>query len=511
MTSSDNAISLDRLYPTISSPVQDIHGVRNSDDENAQVLLRTLRHNHQHHHAFIGNRWFHNHAAHHVLAIYALGASPQRIEEAYRAQSSLTPTISSPESITDANFVEHLGKERRYYGAYVAYFSRHLMNHTPLETLQHFLFLPTGNYRPYCSEAGGNCKQPAMLGRLMSKLLHPFIHVAYGIEFALPGQVAEGLAQAAVQKNDQAIFLPPRAFTEPGNPTGSALAFMERTNTLSLTSPPEYKPHARPTFAYHQRILEDAIFAVQPPKRYVQQYPAIMKAVGPAIKALVCEWEAGWLKDARSSADIEARLTDMVEEVAWGNALWFGVGGWTSRGDTGRGINADLYVMHLVTSSIFLLTLVMPGSSSQQLSLEQRLLLLRTYLAVSTATYISRGCAKSPLSINAFYAATQIYLQRPLSSASNPTPDKREDPWLPIISTAVAHPDEHLPKTVRALAAFAARWGTRPAGYFTGGLLHSETLDGTLFLRIAGLVVDRFVQEIQGETNGWDNVSGDFP
>ena len=32
-----------------------------------------------------------------------------------------------------------------------------------------------------------------MLNRLLAALVHPFIHLAYGLEFGLPGQVAEGL------------------------------------------------------------------------------------------------------------------------------------------------------------------------------------------------------------------------------------------------------------------------------------------------------------------------------
>ena len=31
-----------------------------------------------------------------------------------------------------------------------------------------------------------------MLNRLLAGLVHPFIHLAYGYEFGLPGQVAEG-------------------------------------------------------------------------------------------------------------------------------------------------------------------------------------------------------------------------------------------------------------------------------------------------------------------------------
>jgi len=35
-------------------------------------------------------------------------------------------------------------------------------------------------------------KHPEMLNRVLAGLLHPFIHLSYGFEFGLPGQLAEG-------------------------------------------------------------------------------------------------------------------------------------------------------------------------------------------------------------------------------------------------------------------------------------------------------------------------------
>ena len=41
--------------------------------------------------------------------------------------------------------------------------------------------------------AGDNDKKhPEMLKRLLAGLVHPFIHLAYGFEFGIPGQVVEG-------------------------------------------------------------------------------------------------------------------------------------------------------------------------------------------------------------------------------------------------------------------------------------------------------------------------------
>jgi len=60
-----------------------------------------------------------------------------------------------------------------------------------------------------------------------------------------------------------------------------------------------------------------------------------------------------------------------------------------------------------------------------------------------------------------------------------------------------------VPKTIRSLAVFAVRWGSRPAGYFAGGgedgLEGREALDGTLFVRAASLALDRL---------GWAHESG---
>jgi hypothetical protein len=75
---------------------------------------------------------------------------------------------------------------------------------------------------------------------------------------------------------------------------------------------------------------------------------------------------------------------------------------------------------------------------------------------------------------------------------------------------AVAHPDEHLAKAVRSLSTFAARWGGRPTGYYAGGgeggLEGREVLDGTLFVRAAGLTLDRlgWAHEWGKNLGSWD-------
>jgi hypothetical protein len=179
---------------------------------------------------------------------------------------------------------------------------------------------------------------------------------------------------------------------------------------------------------------------------------------------------------------------------------------------------------HLVTSAIFLPKLVLneDGSSSVSgLSFASRLLLLQTYLAVAAAWYIMRGNDHA-LPIGDFYAATDTQLFAPsrAGSANTGWTQAPGSAWPRVFQSAVRFQDEHMPKIARALGNFAVRWGTRAPGYFavTGeeekarmgaGLAPAlegiERLDGTLFVRVAGLTFDRLGWVDEGETAGrWD-------
>ena len=52
--------------------------------------------------------------------------------------------------------------------------------------------LPAATVQDVKSAGDEGKKHPEMLNRLLAGLVHPFIHLAYGFEFGIPGQVAEG-------------------------------------------------------------------------------------------------------------------------------------------------------------------------------------------------------------------------------------------------------------------------------------------------------------------------------
>ena len=165
--------------------------------------------------------------------------------------------------------------------------------------------------------------------------------------------------------------------------------------------------------------------------------------------------------------------------------------------------------MHLVTSSLFL------SSSFSLLTRKSQKLLLRGYFATCLVWYIGQGRAE--LDIARFFGNTATL--HPIPPGPKPTPHKdvspspnspfvvTPDPWLPIIQSSLTHPDDHVPKLQRALAEYSSHFGSTPAGYFTGTeLKDAEFIDGTLFVRAAGLTCGRlgWVREGEPPLETWD-------
>jgi hypothetical protein len=105
----------------------------------------------------------------------------------------------------------------------------------------------------------------------------------------------------------------------------------------------------RPTFAFLRRIrdhpkLSPGALCSQLELGVRYRYPAVVPEAGDTIVALVDEWANEWLADVRTDEDVEKRLEGMVEEVVWGNVMWFALRGWQARGGHGRMFNADFFM-----------------------------------------------------------------------------------------------------------------------------------------------------------------------
>ena len=175
----------------------------------------------------------------------------------------------------------------------------------------------------------------------------------------------------------------------------------------------------------------------------------------------------------------------------------------------------ERYSSHLLTSLVFLASLL------ASLQPPSQALLLRYYFAASIATFILRG--RPNLNIKSLYESEETVY--PLPGGTLPTPHEKAlpppradpnrikaitpNPWVPIIETSLTHPHEHLIKVQRTLAHFSALYGTRGPGANEGGLAGAaeelegaELLDGTLFIRVAGLTAKKMGRVREGEASG---------
>jgi hypothetical protein len=186
----------------------------------ASKASELLQENHQKHHIFFNKRRFHvrskdssvltfafqisqnqfyepdkkqNHIVHHLLTIYALGASPGALQEAYSINDSyqrlalpVEPKVVSQLSDPEI-FKAYLGKEENY-GEFLRFFQSEMEEHGWQRVINTYLFANTS-------------RSNDLFGRLFAGLLHPLIHLGFGLEFEQPAIIAEALSQAAVHEN----------------------------------------------------------------------------------------------------------------------------------------------------------------------------------------------------------------------------------------------------------------------------------------------------------------------
>ncbi|KAG1838533.1 hypothetical protein DFJ58DRAFT_125006 [Suillus subalutaceus] len=447
---------LDALFPSPSSPPDVLSPPRypGASPEAVAALTYVLKDNYTKYHIFSNYRRFHNHITHRALALYVTGAGGSLIEQFYKQDSvNQRPPIEPPEAITEENFIEHLGDDK-FYAAYKT-FSKIIEERGVSATLEEYIFSKKYNF----VEGRDASAQPVMLARFLGGLFHAFIHVGYGAEFGIPGMVVEGLALASVHEYE---FLPSYLF-EPSDTTAvdevtirlASLVLNTKKSVAPLQLEQSPRNHA---FSILAKIMQDSKFAPKEIKKHFKDFDGLMSEHGDTI----WRYAEQWTIDPSQPGEIERKM----EECIWMSTILYAIGGWSKD----RGLRADFFFMHLVTSSLFLPSLL------PYLPQDPQVLLLRGYFASTLGWWIARGFPR--LDIQGF-----------LSAASHISSEiKVANPFLDIVQSAITHPDSHLLKIQRAFAHFSSLYGARPKGSFEGTELEgAEALDGTLFLRAARL------------------------
>ncbi|KAF2124120.1 hypothetical protein P153DRAFT_302625 [Dothidotthia symphoricarpi CBS 119687] len=167
--------------------------------ETADAANKLLQENHDKHHIFFNYAGFHNHIAHHLLTLFALNATPAELRQGWDDNVSYQrPPVPLKQSIvTDMHDPEkyktYLGREK-YYHDFLVFFKEEIAQKGWQEVLNEYIF-------------GGDQRADDMLVRMFGGVLHPIIHLGFGVEFEQPAIIAEALAQAAVHSNREASHL----------------------------------------------------------------------------------------------------------------------------------------------------------------------------------------------------------------------------------------------------------------------------------------------------------------
>ncbi|EAW14773.1 questin oxidase family protein [Aspergillus clavatus NRRL 1] len=358
-------------------------GVR---EDSARAASEVLQDDLEKHHVFFNDIGFHNHIVHHVLTIYALGGSPDEIKAAYerdkRYQRSVLPTDDGVvQAFQDkAQFRQHLGKEK-HYPNYLAFFQQEIDKRGVGDVLNEYLFSGTENAEN-------------MLSRLFGGLLHPLIHLGFGIEFDQPAIIAEGLAQTAVHDNWMG-----QSYLLPVEKAAGGIGKHGKKTLLQILN------EARAD----KKLAESAKWEDGNKMR-----DGVLKRAPDEMIKFAAEFSV-------SAEQVDEKLAEIISTVAY----------FTSAAQRPpKQVKLDFFLMHCVTASIFFSKIV----ALPYLDTRTKLRLLEWKGRADLMLYVSQGAPELLLDEVTTYEVSKD--------------------WNTIfrLSTAQPRDDGHLSKLVRALA-----------------------------------------------------------
>ena len=183
-----------------------------------------------------------------------------------------------------------------------------------------------------------------------------------------------------------------------------------------------------------------------------------------------------------------------VEEIIWTATLLL-----SATGRPGRQPRLDFFLMHLVTSSLFL-----PSYLRVLQDPVHKASILRAYLPGMIVIILARGRPRIDPELLMSYTAMPrppTLTLPPLREGviGDPRNDGDYNPWSTMIQNVLHANDSHVLKTIRTLLYAAQKYGETPPGGAIGAFStkdEKEThkgiakVDGSIFVRAAGLVMD---------------------
>lgn len=152
------------------------------------LLNKLLLHSFKNYQTLFNELTFHNHNAHHLGSLYLLGASDNKLEEAYETMcKEMDPYESSPEKITLSNWRQFLGN-KHFCKSYADFFHEQLTTNG-------------NNWQTKFNEFLLENKQEPLINGVIGGVAHPLIHIGYAYELNNEIVGAEALTMAAVCYN----------------------------------------------------------------------------------------------------------------------------------------------------------------------------------------------------------------------------------------------------------------------------------------------------------------------
>ncbi|KAF3919114.1 hypothetical protein ABW21_db0206287 [Orbilia brochopaga] len=362
--------------------------------ESSAKASTLLQQNHDNLHIFFDMEdRLHNHIAHHLLAIYALGADPANLQFAFDTNVKLQQPIGDEkppvlqEISQSKGWADYLGKADLYH-TFLAFFQKSIDEVGWQETIARYLF----------SEQAATDGMPE---RLVAGFLHPWIHLGYGIEFEQPAIIAEALAQTAVHDNWPSRYLKACVAAAAESQSSS-----EKATILSLAQEAHGSAKLRAATKWSDPQKNKAVYA-----------NALDEMVALAVK---------WHVPSDADDDtIRKAAAELASAAAYICAA-------TPRTD--KKFKFDFFLMHTVNSSVFLDVWIRQSWVSNA----QKALLLNYFAWMTINMYVSRGCAD--LNIE----QVDAYVPKGGEAACAN--------WEVIATRVVGLKDDgHVPKMVRAL------------------------------------------------------------
>ncbi|KAK0610577.1 hypothetical protein B0T17DRAFT_500544 [Bombardia bombarda] len=392
------------LSPETTPGFVHVDGLTQDSADKASELL-TLNHELYH------TRWngiFHNHMSHHLLALWAMGATPDEIQVGWENNKIYQVPLDQFDKAADSPgqqdlkdpvlFEKALGNYSHYVNFLQLFKSELAEKGTPAVIKEYVL--------------KGDARANDILGRMFSDLMHPIIHLGCGIEFQQPALIAEALAQACIHGSWPSTFLLPtedHVRSNPDTPSKSLLQIINSMRDDPLINYPVSNPASR------NKIPDDFLKRVTPGHLvpYLSHYQ-----VKP------------------EPADLQRKLHEMMLTTA------YVVG---AAQQPGKHEALDFVTLHSATTAVFF-----PAILAQDwLSDHDKARLLEAKARVDAVSY--GGCG-----------APALYPAR----IADYKPRHPEDGWPELIRRGVVFADEgHTLKMLRALFGLEQLVGDELAGF----------------------------------------------